>query len=134
MTLAQGIIFITSGLLLADTLFSLYHFQYSYILEIKKRYADQRYLPLMYRLKLSIELNEEVGMTRRYVQSSYIFWFFFIIFTKLIVLPVIISVCTFITNLFYSKPYISPMALLLNLILSFMVYLFVILTFYFNLI
>lgn len=134
MTLLEVIIYISSCLLLGDTVYSLYYFPYTYILEIKKRYANQRELPALYQFKLGKELTHEIGITRTLVQSTYLFWFFSIIFTKLIVLPIIISICGFITNIIYSKPYISPMGSLVNLIISFMVYLFVILTFYFNLV
>lgn len=128
------VIFITSTLLLADTLYSLYNFQYTYFMEIKKRYANLSNIPITYKKKLTREVNDDTGITRRYVQTLYIFWFIFIIFTKLIFLPVIISIVAFSTNLAYRKAYIAPSVLLFNLIVSFMVYLFVILTFYFKLI
>lgn len=134
MTISLIIIFITSAFLLMDTLFSLSNFRLIYYLEIKKRYANLRDIPITYKIKLSREVNEDTGLTRLIVQTFYLFWFIFIIFTKLIFLPVIISIVAFSTNLLYRKAYITPMALLFNLIISFIVYLFVILTFYFKLI
>jgi hypothetical protein len=108
-----------------DTLFSIYNFRYTYFLEIKRRYTNIEKIPLDYKYKLNEEMNEEVGNTRRFIQTLYIPWFILTIFSKLFFLPIILSLAIVFTNLFYKKAYISPLVLLLNLIFSFMIYLFV---------
>lgn len=81
-------------------------------------------IPKEYKNKLNIEMNDETGITRMLVQSLYVLWFFMTLFSTLWFLPLILSIAIFLTNLFYKNAYIAPMVLLVNLILSLMVYLF----------
>lgn len=134
MTFFQGLLLTTSALLMIDTLYSLYNFQYTYFIELKRRFAHYEKIPIDYKYKLNNELNEEAGMFRRMIQASYVPWFIVILFTKLWFLPIILSLAIFFTNLFYRKAYIAPLVLLLNLVLSFMVYMFVIINLFYKLI
>ena len=134
MTFFQGLLFTTSVLLMIDTLYCIYNFHYTYFIELKRRFANFEKIPVEYKFKLNNELNEEAGMFRRMIQSSYVFWFFIVLFSKLWFLLIILSLAIFFTNLFYRKAYIAPVVLLFNLVLSLMVYMFAIINLYYKLI
>lgn len=121
------LILITSALLLMDTLFSLYNFKYIYFLELKRRYAMQKHLPWRYKQKLEVEILRDGDGLRRFIQSLYLPWVLFCFILNFWFLPIITSIVMVLTNLIYKKPYISPMMLLFNLVIFFMVYLFTIL-------
>jgi hypothetical protein len=105
-----------------------------YFIELKRRFGNHEKIPVEYKYKLNNELNEEAGMFRRMIQSSYVFWFFIVLLSKLWFLPIILSLAIFFTNLFYRKAYIAPVVLLFNLVLSLMVYMFAIINLYYKLI
>jgi len=134
MTFFQGLLLVSSVLLIIDTLYSLYNFHYTYFIELKRRFAHFEKIPVEYKIKLVNELNDEAGMFRRMIQSSYVFWFLIVLFSKLWFLPIILSLAIFFTNLFYRKAYIAPLVLLLNLVLSLMVYMFAIVNLFYKLI
>lgn len=129
MNFSVAFILITSLFLLIDTLFSLYNFKYIYFIELKRRYAQQKHIPWRYKQKLDIEiLKESGGHLRGLIQSLYLPWCCFCLILNFWFLPVITSIVMVLTNLIYKKPYISPLMLILNLVIFFMVYLFTILT------
>jgi hypothetical protein len=110
---------IFSVLLLMDTMFSLFHFKYTYFFELKRRYANSKEVPYDYRQKLKGEIKKEVGTLRTVIQFTYIPWIVLCFLSPLWVLPVFLTLTMFLTNLFYNKPYISPLALL-NLLCVFL--------------
>lgn len=120
------LLFIFSILLLFDTAYSLFNFRYTYFQELKRRYANTSYVPIVYRMKLKIELAHEMGFAKQMVQACYIPWIVFCVFYSQWYLPVILSGVMFVSNLFYHKPYISPVVLWLNLASFFVTYCFVI--------
>lgn len=104
--------------MLIDGLYSWTYFQYTYFLELKRRYMlVGRELHLEYRLLLNREIKKENGKLRNFIQSAYIPWYVFCILANLWYLPIIITVFTGVMNLIYRKPYISPFILMLNLLI-----------------
>jgi len=127
MTLFAHIIFFLSIFLAIDALFAMYNFEFSYMLELKRRYISKmKILPQLYRMKLAVEYRRDNTELRTFVQSAFVPWFALTLFTNLWVVPLIIVVSVGVSNLFYRKPYISPTVLLLNYIVIFSGHLFVI--------
>lgn len=82
--MSEYILVISATLLAVDTLFSIYNFRYSYFLELKHRYTTMAKIPLPYKNKLTMQLDEEVGGLRRFVQSTYLPWIVFCFFTAMV--------------------------------------------------
>jgi hypothetical protein len=110
---------IFSVVLLMDTMFSLFHFKYTYFFELKRRFSRSKDVPLAYRNKLRTEIKNEFGALRTWIQFLYIPWMILCFLSPLWMLPFFITIVMFLTNLFYNKPYISPLALL-NLLCIFL--------------
>jgi len=128
MVLFAYILFFCSTFLAMDALYSLYNFQFAYLLELKRRYvARGKDLPFRYRQKLAVEIERDYTTSRQFVQASFIPWFVLCFFTNLWIVPLVITGFVGLGNLFYPKPYISPLVFLFNHILMFSCHLFVIL-------
>jgi len=116
-------------LLLVDVLFSIVHFEYTYFLELKRRFSiTERKLHDELRNQIKYEVFNELGQTRRLIQIIYIPWYVLCFFYNLWYLPVSITIVMFFTNLFYKSSYISPIALLLNMFGMFLCFLITILS------
>lgn len=106
-------------MLIMDITYSLCHFQYTYIFELKRRFVTfSSGLPPEYKKYLQTQIIKENGELRTVIQSMYIPWVIFCLLLQLWYLPLILTGSVAITNLIYSKPYISPYVLLLNLIMT----------------
>lgn len=100
-----------------DVMYSIVYFQYTYFLELKKRFGIQKNVPIEQSQKIKFEIRNDLGLFRRLIQALYIPWLVLCCFMNLWYLPVIITVLIAITNLIYSKAYISPLILFINLII-----------------
>lgn len=103
--------------LFVDVIYSMVYFEYTYYLELKKRFANGKNLPWEYSQQLKWEVKKEVGLFRRLTQATYVPWLLLSCFMNLWYLPVIVTVAIAITNLFYKRAYISPFMLLFNLLI-----------------
>lgn len=121
---------ICSFLLLIDTLFSLYYFRYTYFIELKRRYAHTKGIPFAYQYKLRHEIATDSGLMRQLIQALYLPWVVFCVFASIWYLPIALSLTIFVVNVFYNKPYISPLTLWLQLASFFIVYSFSIYCFF----
>lgn len=115
----QFFLLLSATLLLVDTLFLLIYFDYTYFLELKRRFSIVgKDIPEGFRNQLKREIRQEVGTFKMIVQSLYVPWFIMCFFQKLWFLPVTITLLIGITNtIFYRKSYISPLMLMFNLII-----------------
>lgn len=88
------------------------------MLELKRRFAIVgKGVPIELRKFLQGQIKRENGGLRNFIQSAYIPWFVICILANLWYLPLIVTAITGITNMFYSKPHISPVVLMLNLLI-----------------
>lgn len=106
-----------SVLLLVDVIYSIVYFEYTYFLELKKRFSKGGSLPFEFANQLQWEIKTEVGQFRRLVQSTYILWFVFTCLLNLWYLPVAITLVIAFTNFIYNKAYVSPFMLYFNLLI-----------------
>jgi len=110
-------VFILTTILLIDNLYSIRYFHYTYIFELKRRFAlIGKEVPIELSKFLQGQIKRENGSLRNFMQSAYIPWFVICILGNLWYLPLIVTAITGITNIFYSKPYVSPLFLMLNLL------------------
>ena len=125
----QILLFLTSVMMLIDNLYSLKYFHYTYMLELKRRFAAVgKGLPPELRLILRGQIQRENGRVRNFIQSAYIPWFVICIFTNLWYLPLAVTILTGFINMIYRKPYISPIMLMINLLIMSCSYLYGILS------
>jgi hypothetical protein len=121
----KTLVYLTSFMMFLDNLYSLTYFQYTYMLELKNRFAVVgKGLPTEYRMMLRAQIKKENGSLRNFVQSAYIPWFVLCLFANMWYLPLIVTALTWITNLIYKRPYISPIMLMINLLVFNCSYLF----------
>ena len=121
----QLLVIVASVIMLIDNLYSLTYFHYTYMFELKRRFAVVgRGLPPEFRLMLLGQIKHENGRLRNFIQSIYIPWFVLCILGNLWYLPLIVTALTGLTNIIYRKPYISPFMLMFNLLVMNCCYLF----------
>lgn len=112
------VVFFTSVMMLIDNLYSINYFQYTYLFELKRRFAMiGKGLPPELRMFVQGQVRHENGRLRNFIQSAYIPWFAISILVNMWYLPLIVTAVTGITNIIYSKPYISPLVLMINLLI-----------------
>jgi hypothetical protein len=105
-----------SVFLIMDVLYSIVYFEYTYFLELRKRFGIQKNVPIEQSQKIKLEIKNDLGLFRRLIQALYIPWLVLCCFMNLWYLPVIVTLMIAFTNFIYGKAYISPLILLINLI------------------
>lgn len=123
------ILLISSTLMLIDVLYSLYYFQYTYLLELKKRFAHMANgLLAAYKEELILKINKEIGDLRRFMQIFLLIWIVACFINNLWFLPTTIFTFDFIINIIFRKPYISPILIFTKLTIMVWVLIYSILT------
>jgi hypothetical protein len=119
-------IFILGFFLSVDVFYSIYYFEYSYLLEIKRRFIayNTPKMPIQYRQHLKNELDTERGNGRSIIQFLYWPWAILCLLTCLWYLPVFIAFLIMLTNSTYKKTYVSPVLLYINLVVMLVSYVY----------